>query len=207
MSDLALLFVGAVLLVNGLVFLGRVDGKAAIPVNLLTGGVLLVTAMLQVAAADPAAPDYSAVAFGAAGFTLFGFTYLIVGGNSLFGGSGAALGWYCAWAAGIAAVLAVVNFTSADGTAMGWLWAAWSVLFASFFLALVSNAGYLTSAAGVLAILQSFSTATIPALLMLNGSWDTTPVLIIAVGQILVVIAYLGAAVGWRMRSIRETAH
>lgn len=66
MSDLALLFVGAVLLVNGLVFLERVDGKAAIPVNLLTGGLLLFTAILQILEVDTTSPDYAATAFGAA---------------------------------------------------------------------------------------------------------------------------------------------
>ncbi len=194
MSNLALLFVGAVLLVNGLVFLGKIDGKAAIPVNLLVGAVLVLTALLQVSAVELTSPDYRAVAFGAAGFTLFGFTYLTVGGNSLFGGSGTGLGWYCGWASVIAAVLAIVNFTSSGGTSMGWLWASWSVLFASFFLALITGAKGLTVAAGWLAILQSFTTATIPALLMINGSWETTSLVLIAVIQIAVVVAYIVVA-------------
>lgn len=198
MSDLALLFVGAVLLVNGLVFLERVDGKAAIPVNLLTGGLLLFTALLQILEVDATSPDYAATAFGAAGLSVFGFTYLTVGGNSLFGGSGTALGWFCVWAAGISAVLAVVNFTFTGNVNMAWLWSAWSVLFTAFFLALTSSAVYLTKAAGVLAILQSVSTATIPALLRISGVWASTSTLLIALVQIAVVAAYVGAAIYWR---------
>ena len=198
MSDLALLFVGAVLLVNGLVFLERVDGKAAIPVNLLTGGLLPFSALLQILEVDPTSPDYAATAFGAAGLSIFGFTYLTVGGNSLFGGSGTALGWFYVWAAGIAAVLAMVNFTLTGNVSMAWLWSAWSVLFTAFFIALTSQAVYLTKAAGVLAILQSVSTATIPALLRISGAWESTSVLLIAIVQIAVVATYIAAAMYWR---------
>lgn len=68
----------------------------------------------------------------------------------------------------------------------------------SFFLALISHAVYLTKAAGVLAILQSVSTATIPALLIIGGVWETTSVLLIAIVQIAAVAAYIGAAMYWR---------
>ena len=198
MSDLALLLVGAVLLVNGLVFLERVDGKAAIPVNLLTGGLLLFTAILQILEVDTTSPDYAATAFGAAGLSVFGFTYLTVGGNSLFGGSGTALGWFCVWAAGISIILAIVNFTLTGNVNMAWLWSAWSILFAAFFLALTSDVAYLIKAAGVLAILQSVSTATIPALLRISGVWASTSTLLIASVQIAVVAAYVVAVMYWR---------
>src|SRR5699024_11982090 len=129
----------------------------------------------------PTSPDCAARAFGAAGLSTFGLTYLPVGGNSLFGGSGTALGWFYVWAAGIAAVLAMVNFTLTGNVSMAWLWSAWSVLFTASFTALTSHAVYLTKAAGVLAIMQSVSTATIPALLRISGAWESTLVLLIAI--------------------------
>jgi putative amide transporter protein len=205
MSSIALLFVGAVLLINGLVFLGRVDAKAAIPLNFLVGAFLVLTALLPAATLSATAPDFRSAAFGAVGFTLFGFTYLTVGANSLFGGTGAALGWYCGWASAVAAVLAAVNFAGAMDPLMAWLWAAWSALFLSFFLALIGGRPEVTRAAGVLAILQSVSTASAPGLLMIDGSWATTSVTLVAIAQIVVVLVAVGAAVMLRNRAPAPT--
>ena len=171
MSSLALLFVGAVLFVNGLVFLDRVDSRAAVPINLLVGTLLVFVALTEAWSASTLADGQRTILFGATGFTLFGFTYLTVAANTLFGGTGAALGYYCGWASAIAAVLAAVNFTAVDGALMGWLWAAWVVLFLAFALALLSGKPVLATAAGILAVLQSLTTATLPALAMIDGSW------------------------------------
>lgn len=200
MSSIALLFVGAVLLVNGLVFLGRIDGKAAIPINILAGSLLVLTAILQITEVSPASPDYRVAAFGAVGFTLFGFTYLTVGANSLFGGTGTALGWYCGWAALIAATLAVVNFAGSADPLIAWLWVAWSVLFFSFFVALITGTEQLGYAAGLLALIQSVTTASVPGLLMINGSWTTMSTTVIAVVQITGIIVYVIAAASRRHR-------
>lgn len=201
MSSIALLFVGAVLLINGLVFLGRIDARAAIPVNLLVGALLVFTALASVITLSATAPDFRSAAFGSVGFLLFGFTYLTVAANSLFGGTGAALGWYCAWASMIAAVLATVNFTGSADPLMAWLWAAWSVLFLSFFLALVGGKPEVSQAAGTLAVLQSVTTASVPGLLMIDGSWATTSVTLVAVVQIVVVFVCVGVAVMLRNRT------
>lgn len=201
MSSIALLFVGAVLLINGLVFLGRVDAKAAIPINLLVGAFLVFTALVPAVTLSATAPDFRSAAFGSVGFILFGFTYLTVGVNSLFGGTGTALGWYCGWAAMVAAVLATVNFADAADPLMAWLWAAWSVLFLSFFLALVGGKPEMAQAAGTLAVLQSVTTASVPGLLMIDGSWATTSVTLVAVVQIVAVLLCVGVAVLQRNRT------
>lgn len=206
MASIALLFVGAVLLVNGLVFLGRIDGKAAIPINILTGSVLVLTALLQVSAVSPTSPDYRMTVFGAVGFTLFGFVYLTVGANSLFGGTGTALGWYCGWSAAIAAILAAVNFSGSTDALIAWLWVSWSVLFFSFFVALVTGAERLAYAAGLLAIIQSMTTASVPALLMIDGSWSATSPAVIAFVQIVGIIAYVVAPASRRKKSTPAVA-
>lgn len=194
MSSIALLFVGAVLLVNGIVFLGHIDGRSAISINVLTGSLLVLTALLQVSAISPDSPGYRMTAFGAVGFTLFGFTYLTVGANSLFGGTGDALGWYCGWAAIISASLALINFAGYTDTLMAWLWVSWSILFLSFFLALITGAKKLGYAAGILAIIQSVTTASVPALLMIDGSWSKTSTTVFAIVQIVGIIVYVIAA-------------
>lgn len=200
MSNVALLFVGAVLLINGLVFLGRVDGKAAIPINLLAGSTLVLNALVLVMSVEPESPAATATTFSAAGFTLFGFTYLTVAMNSLLGGSGQALGWYCGWAMVIAAVLALINFSNGTAPQMGWLWASWALLFASFFLALIVPGAWWTTSAGVLAVAQGFTTATIPALMMIAGSWDTTSPVPIGAVQITVAVIYVVSALYFRNR-------
>ncbi|MGP6175279.1 AmiS/UreI family transporter [Corynebacterium sp. A21] len=200
MASLALLFVGAVLLVNGLVFLGCIDAKAAIPINLLTGFLLVFAAILHLTAVSPTSPDYRAAGFAAVGYTLFGFTYLTVGANSLFGGTGTALGWYCGWAAVIAAVLAVVNFADGSNSPIAWLWVAWTVLFFSFFLALITGVQQLSDAAGLLAIIHSVTTASIPGLLMIHGSWSSTSITVVGIVQIVSIIIYIYVAVAAPLR-------
>lgn len=206
MTSLALLFVGAVLLVNGLVFLEVVAARAAAAVNTLTGLVLVATAfhlVLSAPAADGAALD---AALGAAGFMLFGFTYLTVAANALTGADGRGLGFYCGWASAISVFLSAVNFFRFQDAGMGWLWLSWSVLFASFFVALAIPAPRLGRPAGTLTVLQSVTTATVPAALMLTDSWASTPTAAIAAVQLAVIAVYLvQVAAAWR-RSVEETA-
>lgn len=192
MSSLALLFVGAVLLVNGLVLLGRVDARAAVPINLITGAGL-VTASLIIAI--PAGGSDRLELFGAVGYGLFGVTYLTVAGGTLLRADGRALGWYCAWASATAVVLAAINLTSGDAR-MAWLWSAWAVLFFVFFLSGCAVAPRWDVAAGVLAIYQSVTTATVPSLLMIDGAWNTVPLGWIAAAQMAGVV--LAAAVAVR---------
>ena len=189
MSTIALLFVGSVLLVNGLVFLRRVDGIAAVPLNTLVGGFLILAALLSLHTAEQNDAVTPALLFATTGSVLFGITYLTVAGNSLLGGTGTALGWYCAWATAIAAVLAGVGFSAGDALS-GWQWTAWAVLFLAFSLALNTGAEHLSAAAGVLAILHAVTTTSVPALMSIMGVWEKFPVTVFAVIQLVVILTY-----------------
>ncbi|MBW0294645.1 amidase substrates transport protein [Rhodococcus sp. MH15] len=206
MVPVALLFVGAVLLVNGLVFLDRVTPKSAVAINLLTGALLVGTALVLVLPSDSASPDGLASAVAAGGFALFGFTYLTVATNSISSAPGSGLGWYCGWASAVALFLSMVHFLQIGDAQLAWLWLAWAVLFAAFFLALATPAAeWIGKATGMLAVLQSISTASIPAALMLTDKWADTPVLAIAGTQIVVVIVYVFQVADARRR-YRSTA-
>ena len=76
-GNVGLLYVGAVLFINGLMLLGKIPGKSAAVFNLFVGVMQIVfpTIILSQANGDPAA------IFGASGLYLFGFTYLYVGIN------------------------------------------------------------------------------------------------------------------------------
>jgi len=195
MSALGLLFVGAVLFVNGLALLGRVDARAAAPINLFVG-TLLVVVVLSLAL--PAGDDLTPV-FTAAGFLLFGFVYLYVGIGNLTGHAATGVGWYCAWAAGIALAIALVTFVRDGDVKLGTLWLLWALLFTMFFLVLGLGLSRLTVVTGWVTVVEAIITATIPGLLLLTGGWDDVPDLL-AVG-VAVAAAALFAVIGARTSS------
>ena len=171
MSAVGLTFVGAVLFVNGLLFLGKVDAKSAGVFNLFVGA--LQTAIPFWLITHAATPDD---VLSAAGIFLFGFTYLYVGIGNLKGYSADGLGWYSAWVAVMAAGFGIVNIVRFDDTASGLLWLQWSVLWALFWVVLALGVTRLTEAAGWLTLIQSFTTCTVPGFVILLGKWADVPV-------------------------------
>lgn len=170
MSTVGLLFVGAVLFVNGLLFLGKVDAKSAGVFNLFVGGLQTAIPFYLIATAET--PDEI---LSAAGIFLFGFTYLYVGIGNLKGYAADGLGWYSAWVAVMAAGFGVVNIVRFDDLATGLLWLQWSVLWAVFWVVLALGVERLTSAAGWLTLIQSFTTCTVPGFVILLGEWGNVP--------------------------------
>lgn len=202
MISVALLFVGAVLLVNGLLLRGAVSARSAAPINLLTGSLLAVAALHLALSVRPLEATADPVLWIAAGFLLFAFTYLFVGLNALVGADDIGVGWYCLWAALIAALLSTVQFAEFNDPRMGLLWASWCVLFSAFALALLSRWAWAAQAAGTLAVIQALTTATFPALMMLNGSWEGLSVPALAILQSLALVGYGYQAYGaWTRRS------
>lgn len=189
MSSIALLFVGAVLLVNGLVFLSFLDPRSSIPINLFSGSILVLTA-INLAWTAPDSLDERATLYSASGFALFGFTYLGVVLGALLNANNRSLGVYCGWSAGIALILGCINVTTLADRSLGILWFSWALLFLVFALALLFSGTYWSSAAGALAIYQSLSTATIPAVLLIHGTWSQIPVASIAIVQLAGVLIY-----------------
>ncbi len=171
MGALGLLFVGSVLLVNGLALLGRVDAAGAAPINLFVGALLIVVVLYL---ALPATDDLTPV-FSAAGFLLFGFVYLYVGILNLTGHAATGVGWYCAWAAGVSLVIALVTFVRDGDVKFGVLWLLWSLLFSMFFVVLGLGLTQFTVVTGWITVVESLITATIPGLLLLLGGWTDVP--------------------------------
>ncbi len=191
MAALGLLFVGSVLFVNGLALLGRVDPRAAAPINLFVG-TLLVVVVLSLAL--PATGDLTPV-FSAAGFLLFGFVYLYVGIGSLAGHAATGIGWYCAWAAGVSLVIALVAFVRDADVKLGTLWLLWALLFTMFFLVLGLGMTHLTAVTGWITVTEAIITATIPGLLLLLGAWGVLPDLaVVAVAAAALVLFALIAS-------------
>jgi putative amide transporter protein len=107
MGLVGLLYVGAVLFINGLLLLGVVDGRAAAPINLFVGTLQVVTPtfLIFTANGDPRA------ILAASGLYLFGFTYLYVGINLLAGLDTNGVGWFSLFVAIVAIGYSFANFT------------------------------------------------------------------------------------------------
>lgn len=166
MLGLILLYVGAVLFVNGIWLLGHITPREVAIMNIFTGLVGLVVAIFAVAQQDLASIQL-------AGYVLlFAFTYLWVAYNQYIDAEGSGLGWYCLFVAITAVPVSIITLTSAGGDVfLVWLglnWAAWAVLWFLYFLLLAmkrpiqSIAAYVTIAAGI-------GTAWLPGFLALNG--------------------------------------
>lgn len=164
MIGLILLYVGAVLFVNGIWLLGRINPREVAIMNIFTGAVGLVVAVFAVAQQDIASIQL-------AGYVLlFAFTYLWVAYNQYIEAEGSGLGWYCLFVAITAVPVSIITLSDADSTFLVWLgidWAAWAVLWFLYFLLLAAKRPIQRLAAWV-TIVVGIGTAWIPGFLVLN---------------------------------------
>jgi putative amide transporter protein len=165
MLGMVLLYVGAVLFVNGIWLLGQIQDREVAIINVFAGLVGLIVAIFAVAQEDLASIQLAAYVL------LFAFTYLWVAYNAYIGADGKGLGWYCLFVAITAVPVAVITLSEADTVFLTWLglnWAAWSVLWFLYFLllALAKPIGKLTA---WVTLIQGVATAWIPGFLVLNG--------------------------------------
>jgi putative amide transporter protein len=170
-GNVGLLYVGAVLFVNGLLLLGVVDGRAAAPINLFVGALQVITPtyLIIAAAGDPRAISL------AAGLYLFGFTYLWVGINALTGWPAAGLGWFSLFVAVSALGFAIHSVVDLGDRTFGVIWLFWSFLWLLFFLVLGLGIERLTRFTGWVTVVEAFGTAAVPAFLLITGHWaDST---------------------------------
>ncbi|GAA1210246.1 AmiS/UreI family transporter [Pseudonocardia alaniniphila] len=167
MAIVGLLYVGAVLFINGLLLVGAVDPRAAAPMNLFVGALQVVTPtyLIFTSGGDPA------VILAASGLYLFGFTYLYVGIGLLAGLDTTGVGWFSLFVAITALGYSVANFQLLGDPAFGVIWLYWAFLWALFFVVLGLKRDSLTNYTGWVTIIQSWVTAAIPAMLLLTGLW------------------------------------
>lgn len=164
MIGLILLYVGAVLFVNGVWLLGKIDSREIAILNVFTGFVGVIVAVFAVAQGDLVSIQLAAYVL------LFAFTYLWVAYNQFIKAEGSGLGWYCLFVAITAVPVAVITLEGADSAFLVWLginWTAWAVLWFLYFLLLALKkpisrfTAYVTS-------LEGIATAWIPGFLILN---------------------------------------
>ncbi|MDN5761743.1 MAG: hypothetical protein L0H41_05445 [Microlunatus sp.] len=183
MTDVGLLFVGAVLIVNGIMLLGRMTPKAAAPLNFFVGALQVVTPTFVIITAGS---DREVIA-AAAGLYLFGFTYLWVGINAATGWPDHGLGWFSLFVSVSAVGFAAFTWTQ-GGRVFVVIWLAWSLLWFLFFLVLALERADLADFTGAVAIVEGVLTAAVPASLALSGLWRDSGTVAVAAAVLLVVL-------------------
>ncbi|MGB7449031.1 MAG: AmiS/UreI family transporter [Ornithinimicrobium sp.] len=184
MASVGLLYVGAVLFVNGLMLLGIVDPRSVIPLNIFVGllQVLTPTYLIFTASGD------SAVVLNASGLYLFGFTYLYVAFNQWMGLDGTGLGYFSLFVAVCAVVYSFLNFVEFGDAAFGVIWLHWALLWSLFFLLLGRGQENLGRVTGAVCATQGWITGAIPAFLLLTDRWaDVSSLLAVLLAVIGVV--------------------
>ncbi|WP_199432858.1 AmiS/UreI family transporter [Qaidamihabitans albus] len=185
MNNVGLLYVGAVLLINGLMLLGRVPARSAGALNLFVGALQCLTPTVLIVQAGG---DTDAI-LAASGLYLFGFTYLYVGVANLAGLEPEGVGWFSLFVAACAVVYAALSFWRDGDPVFGVIWLAWSLLWTLFFLVLGLGRQRLTRFTGWTVVLLSQPTCTVPAFLAMTGAYrsNTTTGLIAAAAAVLLV--------------------
>jgi putative amide transporter protein len=184
MGLVGLLYVGAVLFINGLLLIGVVEGRAAAPINLFVGALQVVTPTYLIFTAN----NDPLVILGASGLYLFGFTYLYVGIGLLTGLDTTGVGWFSLFVAVVAIGYSYANFAILGDSAFGVIWLYWAFLWALFFVLLGLKHEWLGRYTGWVTIIQAWVTAAIPAFLLLTDMWQNEGAIAIglAVGGVVV---------------------
>ena len=188
MLGVVLLYVGAVLVINGIWLVGQarvasageagataaeshplfIQGREVAVINVFTGFVGVVAAvtfMVQGNRDD----DIDSIRGG--GFILlFAFTYLWVAANGFLNAGGRGFGWYCLFVAITAIPAGIYTLNNANGNdASVYLaidWFAWAILWFLFFVLLTLDRP-IARIAGGLAIIEGIGTAWVFGLLLL----------------------------------------
>jgi hypothetical protein len=180
-----LLYVGAILFLNGVMLLGWVEAKSAAPLNLFVGALQVITPTYLIFTSGGDADTILA----ASGIYLFGFTYLYVGINLLGGLDGTGLGWFSLFVAAAAVVYSALNFTKFNDAGFGVIWLYWCFLWGLFFVLLGLKRERIGRYTGAVAAIEGIVTGAIPAFLLMTGQWQTNT------GTAAVVLAVFGIVV------------
>lgn len=164
MGAVGLLYVGAILFLNGTMLLGWIDGKSAAPLNIFVGILQVVTPTYLIINANG---DMTTI-LGASGLYLFGFTYLYVACNLLWDLDGSGLGMFSLYVAIAAVFFSLVAFSAGDPV-FGVIWLYWAWLWWLFYLLLARKSDKLGRYTGAVAAIQGFVTGFVPSFLILTG--------------------------------------
>ena len=168
MLGVCLLFVGIVLINNGMCGLYKVDGKSAAVMNILTGGLSLFINFVNLIQGN-----YYAAGTG----LLFCFTYLFVAFNNLLKLNTIPFAWFSTFVAVNAVIFGTIEGitgSAALGITADWRWAViwylWAIMWVTAFVEDIMGKK-LGKFVPMLQVFEGIVTAWIPGVLLLIGKW------------------------------------
>jgi hypothetical protein len=187
LANVGLLFVGAVLFMNGLLLLGKVDARAGAVFNLFVGVLQVVTPTYLIFTAGGDSDKILA----ASGIYLFGFTYLYVGIGLLADLDSNGVGYYSLIVAITALGYSFANFKILADYPLAAIWLYWAFLWFLFFLVMGLKKVHLTNYTGWVTAIEGWVTGLIPGFLLLTGYWKHPTATAIALGVFAAVFVVL----------------
>ena len=167
LTGFVLFYVGAVLFINGLWMLDRIDGREITIINLITATVSGLVVLHD--AFNPAA-DLLSVR-NATLSLLFCATYLWVAWNRMTDGDGRGLGWFSLFVAITAMPVAIRAFAAASSSSEIWMaanWMIWAILWFTYFLLLAAKLP-ITRPVAWLTLFAGIFTGWLPGFLLIDG--------------------------------------
>ncbi len=198
MTAVGLLYVGAVLFVNGMMLLGHVSGTGAAPLNFFVGALQVVVPTWLIVSAG----GHGTRIAKAAGLYFFGFTYLWLGVNLVTRWPDHGLGWFSLIVAVSGVGFAGHSWVALGGRLLAVQWLMWSVLWAAFFVLMALDRADLASAVGVLALGNALLSTGLPGFLALAGGWHDSSALAGSLAVLGILLLLLCRPVG-RLLAIR----
>jgi acid-activated urea channel len=170
MLGLVLLYVGIVLISNGMYTLCGIKDKSNVVMNLFTGGLGLVLNIVCVGVGLAKGADASWYYASATGL-LFAFTYLYIAINTIFDFDGRLYGWYSLFVAINTIPCGILCFFGYGGNVWyGIIWWLWGILWLTGFLSNVCHKD-LGKFPAWLSVFEGVVTAWIPGFMMLTNVW------------------------------------
>lgn len=160
MLGVCLLYVGIVLINNGICRLSNIDSKSTAVMNIFTGTLSIIINVISLVYGD-----YYSAGTG----LLFGFTYLFVAINGIFKLDSRPFGWYSLFVAINAVFFAIISYIQGDWR-FSIIWLLWAILWFTGFIESILKKN-LGKSVPMLQIFEGIVTAWIPGLLMLTNMW------------------------------------
>ena len=169
MLGVVLLYVGIVLINNGIARITDVDAKSASVMNVFTGLLSIIINIITIVHGDFESIDSIGDFYSAATGLLFGFTYLYVAANSIFNLDGRLYGWYSLFVAINTVPAAWIEFSVNGDWRMAVIWILWGILWLTGFIENVLKKEL--KFVPYLDVFEGIVTAWIPGFLILTNLW------------------------------------
>ena len=169
MLGVVLLYVGIVLINNGIARLTDVDNKSASVMNFFVGALSITINIITIVHGDFTLMNDIGDFYSAATGLLFGFTYSFVAVNSVFNLDPRLYGWYSLFVAINSIPAAWIEFSVNGDWRMAIIWVLWGILWLTGFIENVLEKKL--NFVPYLAIFEGIVTAWIPGFLILTNLW------------------------------------